>query len=185
MSSCRPIGLPDLVLPHLAFVFSLWLWEGAKWKGQSVHSLTSTLTSVKFTRVHLSLSPLSKGLLLSPSLSHLAAVSLLPPHTGPLPLLIPGEMTLSIKQTRSNLASASTLWLWPLVWCQWRVAFQCARLCVCVWQREREWHRERERLCVSQWGFACVLDRQNGQNKGRERKEQVSCFSFPLRGSTF
>lgn len=124
--------------------------EGAERALTDLHAdFCSFARTAKFTGVHLLLlSALSRGSLLShPCLTHLSSRLWCPlppsPHTpGPLPSPIPGEMTLSTKQTRTNLVSASALWMRPLS-CDVTEkklfgvhVFLCVRVCMRVTGRE-------------------------------------------------
>lgn len=145
--------------------------EGTECALTDLHAdFCSFACTAKFTGVHLLLSALSRGSLLShPCLTHLSSRLWCPlppsPHTpGPLPSPIPGEMTLSMKQTRTNLASASALWMRPLS-CD-VTERKLFGVHVCMRARVRACDRERMtqggRACVMQQGFACVWDMHSG-----------------------
>lgn len=175
---CKLLLSAYVVGPGVAFLsilYSRFSCEKVR-SGRTAAALTdlhadfcSPAHTAKFTRVHLLLlSPLSRGSLLSPSLSHSSLLTRTPPpppNPGRLPSPFPGEMTLSMKQTCTNLASASALWLWPRLCDVIEEKLFGVCVCVCV----RGWGgRERDSVwvCVnkwvSHWGLACVWDMQSG-----------------------
>lgn len=109
--------------------------EGTECALTDLHAdFCSFACTAKFTGVHhLLLSPLSRGSLLSPSLSHssLLTAAVPPPsptHTRSSSITHPRGND-SMKQTRTNLASASALWLCDVTG---KKLFKCARLRACV-----------------------------------------------------
>lgn len=156
-----------------------------KWKGQSVHSLTSTLTSAA------SLAPPSSPefiiffcprwaearFCLHRCLTHLSSRLRSPPpsptHTRSSSITHPRGND-SMKQTRTNLASASALWLCDVTG---KKLFKCARLRACVWQREND--REGEYVWVSEGLHVYGICRVGRIKEGKERNKcHVSLFSW-------